>query len=78
MGKIMVEIVEEQITHITRTDLWESYKSVEKDLKDSYKDFYIPSYDYDVKEDRKRLRKLLKSFKDVLEYYGLDVDNEQE
>lgn len=75
MSKVMVELVAEQLMAITRNDLKESYDSLKKDLEDSYKSSYTPMFNTDIKEDRKHIRKLMKSFEIVLEYYGLGVEN---
>lgn len=72
---ISVQLVDEQITSIVKGDLLESYKSLEQDLINSRNVWYSPMFDMDVKEDRKHIRKLMKSLKDVLAYYGVDTDN---
>lgn len=72
---ISVQLVDEQITSIVKSDLLESYKSLEQDLKNSRDVWYSPMFDMDVKEDRKHIRKLMKSLKDVMAYYGVDTDN---
>lgn len=72
---ISVQLVDEQITSIVKGDLLESYKSLEQDLINSRNVWYSPMFDMDVKEDRKHIRKLMKSLKDVMAYYGVDTDN---
>ena len=72
---ISVQLVDEQITSIVKGDLLESYKSLEQDLINSRNVWYTPMFDMDVKEDRKHIRKLMKSLKDVMAYYGVDTDN---
>jgi len=73
MTTVTIEVEQEQLNIIVKTDLGLMLDSLEKDLArvENNKKGSIFSLEYE--EDRKEIKKHIKSFKRVLRYYGEDL-----
>lgn len=70
MTMVTIEVQQEQLSAIVKADLLDMLDCLTKDLErvKENKKGSVFSMDYD--EDRKELKKHIKSFKRVLRYYG--------
>jgi len=62
----MIEVNDEQLTDLVISDLQQSLQGLRQDLEERRGGIWS----YDLKEDRKIIKKHIKALKLVLDYYG--------
>jgi len=63
---ITIEVNDEQLTDLVVADLQQSLQGLRQDLEEGRGGIWS----FDVKEDRKIIKKHIKAFKLILEHYG--------
>jgi len=63
---ITIEVNDEQLNDLVVADLQQSLQGLKQDLKEDRGGVWS----FDVKEDRKIIKKHIKAFKLILDYYG--------
>ena len=66
----MIEVNDEQLTDLVVADLKQSLKGLRQDLEEGRGGIWS----YDLKEDRKMIKKYIKALELVIDYYGGTVD----
>ena len=71
-----IELIDEQLAEITRNDLKENYDIMFDDYITCVKTKSSVNYcSDDYKVEKKELEKLLNSFRVVMEFYGIEIEN---
>ena len=69
---MMIQLIDEQLAEITRNDLKENYEVMFVDYITCIKTKQsVNFYSSDYKEEKKEFEKLLKSFREVMKFYGI-------
>ena len=72
---MLIELIDEQLAEITRNDLKENYDIMLEDYITCVKTKRSVNYcSDDYKVEKKKLEKLLNSFRVVMEFYGIEIE----
>ena len=63
---ITIEVCDEQLNELVVADLQQSLQGLRQDLKEGRGGIWS----YDIKEDRKMIKKHIKALKLIIDYYG--------
>lgn len=73
---MLINLIDEQLAEITRNDLKENYDIMFDDYITCVKTKSSVNYcSDDYKVEKKELEKLLNSFRVVMEFYGIEIEN---